>query len=157
MLICSTSVSTYIICNTLSPHNTEAFFCQAVISKERVGNSWDIVNTIFGHEYHHKHSNRFILTYQLKPESAIKKRVLVVLEYFCLSVGLDSKHNHTPLTFDRDLVSRLGNNMLASSVPCAQYNQSSTWFIYYIPQFFFFMHFFHVSLNCYGLLMTPFT
>ena len=33
-----------------------------VISKEVVGNSWDIVNTIFGHEYHHNCPKRFIST-----------------------------------------------------------------------------------------------
>ena len=28
-----------------------------VISKETVGNSWDTVNAIFGHDYHHDHPN----------------------------------------------------------------------------------------------------
>ena len=31
-----------------------------VISRETVGNSWDILNAILGHKYNQNHSNRVI-------------------------------------------------------------------------------------------------
>ena len=51
-----------------------------VVSKERVQNSWNILNAIFGHEYHQNHSKRFI--FSDKPKFATKSE----LEFYNMCV-----------------------------------------------------------------------
>ena len=102
----------------------------SVISKEVVGNSWDILNVILGHKYHSNQSNGFIFnewSQNLQRKWVLLQSVkgeLSVL-YFCHSLcgdlaeagnscGLVQSHPLHPLSLFKGLLLRAGVRILIS-------------------------------------------
>ena len=90
----------------------EACSSSGVMSKERVGNSWDILNAVFGNKYHQNHSKRFISS----DWSQNLQKVSLSFIILCLLVS----------TCSFDVWSSFKVTMCTLPQCCQQYNQSST-------------------------------